>query len=191
MRQRYLLWVGIAAILVLLRAELSQAGSTPAGQPTLANVTSLAALKAEFNRDAASLRAIILVSPSCPYCLKGVSEIERILGKHPQLPIVVFVVWEPILPTDWGKPGTGALHRLSDARVRQFWDAGHRVAEALEISSHGRDLQPDCCFHNGIWWDLMAALPSGGQWGGTLPEPVLLGGTVEDVAPAFDALLTK
>lgn len=191
MRTRYLAPAGIVVLLLVARAYVATAGSTPDGQPSLANLNSLEALKAEFNREVARTRVIISLSPSCPYCLKGASEIERILTKHQDHPLVVFTVWQPILPTDWGKPGTGALRRLSDARVRQFWDADHRVARALEQSSQGRELQPSCCFHKGIWWDLMAVFPPGAEWSETLPEPVLLDGTVEEAAPAFDALLIR
>jgi len=190
-RTRYLAPAGIVVLLFVARAWLSTAGATPEGQPALAYVNNLEALKAEFNRDVAKTRVIISLSPSCPYCLKGATAIARILAKHRERPLVVLTVWQPILPTDWGKPGTGALHRLSDARVRQFWDAEHIVARALEQSSQGRELQPSCCFQNGIWWDLIAVYPPGATWDATLPEPVLLEGTVEDAAPAFESLLGR
>lgn len=191
MRKRYLAPAGVAVLLLLVRAYLATAGSTPERQPPLADPNERSALQVQFNREAARMRVIILLSPSCPYCLKGASEIERILEKHPERPLVVFAVWQPILPTDWGRPGTGALRRLSDARVRQFWDADHRMAQALEQSSRGRALQPGCCFHHGVWWDLMAVFPAGATWSDTLPEPVLLDGTVDEVAPAFGALLAR
>jgi len=191
MRSRILALAGFVVLLLLARAYLSTAGSTPEGQPLLADGTDLAALKSQFNREAARLRVIILLSPSCPYCLKGASEIERILKTHQAYPLVVFAVWQPILPTDWGKPGTGALHRLSDSRVRQFWDADHRVAEALTHSFHSRDPQPQCCSQRGLWWDLIAAFAPGAEWKETLPEPLLLEGTVEEAAPAFESLLAK
>jgi hypothetical protein len=37
----------------------------------------------------------------------------------------------------------------------------------------------------------MAVYPPGAQWGDTLPGPILLEGTADDAAPAFEALLTK
>ena len=191
MRKRYAAAAGVAVLLLLGRAYLSTGGSTPAQQPPLADVSDLGAFEAEFSRETASLRVIVLLSPSCPYCLKGAAEVERILRRHPGRPLVIFAVWQPILPTDWGKPGTGSLRRLSDPRVRQFWDAGHRVAAALEHSSRGRDLQPSCCFNKGVWWDLMAVFPPGTEWRETLPAPILLDGTVAEAAPAFEALLDR
>jgi hypothetical protein len=187
--RRYGAIAAVPLLVLLARAWLGTAGTPPAGQPPLAGLNDTAVLKAEFNREASKMRSIILLSASCPYCLKGAAEIERILAKHPQRALAVFVVWQPILATDWGKPGTGALRRLADGRVRQFWDAGHTVARALEHSSRGRDLQPGCCFQKDIWWDLMAVYAPGVAWNETLPEPLLLDGTVEDAAPKFESLI--
>jgi len=189
MKQGYLVPFGLALLLLLARAYLSSAGSTPAGQPALAHMDDVARLKAQFNDSASRMRVVILLSASCPYCLKGASAVQRILESHPQHSIVVHVVWQPILPTDWGLPGSGALSRLSDSRVQQFWDPEHAVARALEQSVRGREPQPGCCFTRGIWWDMMAVYPPGAVWTDTLPPPLLLDGTVDEAAPAFDAVL--
>jgi hypothetical protein len=190
-RTRYLTMVGIVVVLFAARAWLATAGATPDGQPLLVELRDLDGLKADFNREAGKMRVIISLAPSCPYCLKGATEIARILARSHEHQLVVFNVWQPILATDWGKPGTSALHRLSDVRVWQFWDADRLVARALERSSFGRERQPSCCFQRGIWWDFIAVYPPGAQWGDTLPEPVLLDGTVVDAAPAFEALLGR
>jgi hypothetical protein len=187
---RYATPVMIVVVLFAARAWLATAGSTPEGQPALAELHDLQALKSEFNREAGKMRVIISLAPTCPYCLKGATTIERILSTHRDRALVVFNVWQPILPTDWGKPGTRVLGRLSDRRVRQYWDAEHLVARALERSSQGRELQPNCCFERGIWWDFMAVYPPGVQWDDVLPEPMLLDGTVDDAAPAFERFLT-
>lgn len=191
MTKRYWVVAGVPLFVLLARVWLATAGTTPEVQPPLADLNDPGSLKAQFNREASKMRSVILVSASCPYCLKGASEIERILAKNPERAIAVFVVWQPILATDWGKPGTGALHRLSDARVRQFWDAKHTIAKVLEQSSHGRELQPSCCFQRDIWWDLMAVYAPGVEWNETLPQPLLLDGTVEDAAPKFESLITN
>ena len=191
MKTRYLSLASMVVLLFLARLWLAAAGSTPDGQPLLVELRNVDALKADFNREAGTMRVIISLSPSCPYCLKGATEIARILASNRERQLVVFNVWQPILPTDWGRPGTSALHRLADARVRQFWDADRLVARAVEHSSAGRELQPSCCFQRGIWWDFIAVYPPGTQWGDVLPEPVLLEGTVADAAPAFEALLGR
>ena len=195
MRPRYLAPVAIVVVLLLARVWMATGGTTPAGQPPLADVPTLDALRAEFNRDAAKMRVILSLAPTCPYCLKGGSGIERLLARHfarnQDYPLVVYNVWQPVLPTDWGKPGTGVLARLSNPRVRQFWDGERLLARAVEHASQGRALQPNCCFERGLWWDFIAVYPPGGQWTDKLPEPLLLDGTVDDAIPAFEALLTK
>jgi hypothetical protein len=190
-KTRYLTLVGVVVLLFGVRAWLATGGTTPDGQPPLVDLRSLAGFKAAFNREAGKMRVIISLAPSCPYCLKGASEIQLMLARSREHQLVVFNVWQPILPTDWGKPGTVALHRLSDMRVSQFWDADRLVARAVEQSSSGRELQPSCCFQNGTWWDFIAVYPPGKQWASALPEPVLLEGTVADAAPAFEALLGR
>jgi hypothetical protein len=71
--------------------------------------------------------------------------------------VVVFAVWEPILPTDWSAPGTSVLARLSDHRVQQFWDPNHLMAAVLKKAEETGHLQPDCCGQKRILWDLTAA----------------------------------
>ena len=92
--------------------------------------------------------------------------------------MVVFAVWEPILPTDWSAPGTSVLGRLNDRRVRQFWDPDHILAVAIKKATAIGRLHPDCCEGKGFLWDLTAAYSTGARWGDTLPEPVFLNGTV-------------
>ena len=67
--------------------------------------------------------------------------------------MVVFAVWEPI-PSDWSAPGTGVLQRLSDRRVRQFWDPNHTLAAAIKKPEASGKLHPDCCERKGFLWDL-------------------------------------
>jgi hypothetical protein len=45
--------------------------------------------------------------------------------------IRVFVVWEPVLATDWQAPSSAALSRISDKRVRQYWDSGRLLSKAM------------------------------------------------------------
>jgi hypothetical protein len=104
---------------------------------------------------------------------------------------VVFAVWEPILPTDWSAPGTAVLDRLNDPRVRQFWDPGHVLAAVIKKGKMISKRHPDCCEYNGIFWDLTAAYSPGARWSDTLPEPVLLNGTVVRNAPALESIMSE
>jgi hypothetical protein len=51
------------------------------------------------------------------------------LRRHPELPVRVFVVWQPILPTDWAPPTTFVMNRIPDRRARQYWDPDHVVVD--------------------------------------------------------------
>jgi len=105
--------------------------------------------------------------------------------------MVVFAVWEPILPTDWSAPGTSVLNRLHDRRVRQFWDSGHLVAAVIKKAETAGKLHPDCCERNGSLWDLTAAYPPGERWSNILPQPVLLNGTVVQAAADLESIIAK
>ena len=103
----------------------------------------------------------------------------------------MFVVWEPILPTDWSKPSTSALARISDGRVRQFWDPNHSLSAVLKKAQETGTLHPECCERKGFLWDLTAAYAPGTQWRDTLPEPMLINGPVVRTTSDLDALLAK
>ena len=104
---------------------------------------------------------------------------------------MVFAVWEPILVTDWSKPSTSALARLSASRVRQFWDPNHRLSAVLKKAEETGKLHPDCCERKGFLWDLTAAYAPGAQWREALPEPMLLNGPVVQTTSDLDALVAK
>jgi hypothetical protein len=95
--------------------------------------------------------------------------------------VVVFAVWEPILPTDWGQPSTWVLARLSDPRARQFWDVDHFVAR--QMAADARKPQPvaRCCEQSGILWDLVAVYPKAALWTNALPPAVFVDGPVVDI----------
>ena len=103
--------------------------------------------------------------------------------------MVVFAVWEPILPTDWSAPGASVRERLNDRRVQQFWDPGHVVATVVK-KAEGK-LHPDCCENKGFLWDLTAVYAPGSRWGETLPEPVLLNGPVVRTTDSLESIVAK
>ena len=76
----------------------------------------------------------------------------------------MFVVWEPVLPTDLGAPSTATLKRLSDLRVSQYWDKQHVVSRLLGE----RD-------RSSIVWDYVAVYQPGKLWDQAPPEPASSG----------------
>lgn len=83
----------------------------------------------------------------------------------------VFVVWEPVLVTDWHAPGAGAVGRVPDARVRQFWDPRHALSQAIR---RGR-----------VVWDFVAIYPAGVRWGDKFPAAQFAGAPVVRVIDDF------
>lgn len=90
----------------------------------------------------------------------------------------VLVVWEPVLPTDWGPPSSAGLNRIADARGIQFWDHDRLVSRLLGE----RD-------RRSIVWDHVAVYPAGAIWNQQSPQPLYEGGPVVKVmGPLRDAL---
>jgi hypothetical protein len=93
----------------------------------------------------------------------------------------VYAVWQPMLPTDWGAPTTAILARLSDARVRQYWDPNHTLARRIQADSRHPQPVQECCVRSGILWDLAAVYPPGSTWTDRMPSATMFNGPVVDV----------
>ncbi len=72
----------------------------------------------------------------------------------------IFMIWEPVLPTDFGAPSTATLRRASDPRVSQYWDKDHIVSRSLGE----RD-------RSSVVWDYVAVYQSGKLWDQVPPDP--------------------
>lgn len=188
MARKYWILLGITAVVLAFAIRyLTSGDQTPKGQPPFLFLTpqSLPQSAQEFNRDAKMERVVLLMSPTSPVCLEGSSKVEAVLRRNPGSKVRVFAVWEPMLRTDWRRPGSGVLARLSDPRVIQVWDSRHLIAGLVEKGAAGR--QPSCCSRNGSWWDLIATYSPGARWINGAPAPVLLDGYIVRTAPRLDA----
>jgi len=93
-------------------------------------------------------------------CLQGASAIERLLEEQHDRRIRVFVIWEPVLPTDLAAPSTMTLKRISDMRASQYWDKEHLISKSLGE----RD-------SDSVVWDYVAVYQPGKLWDQAQPEP--------------------
>jgi hypothetical protein len=92
--------------------------------------------------------------------------------------VKVFVVWEPVLPTDLSAPSTAALARIPDLRAAQYWDR-QRVLSHL-LGEHDRP---------SVVWDYIAVYAPGTMWQDTPPKPAYSSHPVRYViADAKDAI---
>ena len=76
-----------------------------------------------------------------------------------------FVIWEPVLFTDWSSPSTATLARISVAGALQFWDKGRLISHSL--GEHDR---------TSIVWDYIAVYPAGAVWDQSPPKALYSGG---------------
>ena len=90
----------------------------------------------------------------------------------------MFVVWEPMLPTDWFRPSRLVQRRILDPRAVQFWDKNHLVAK--ELRAHLSDWRAGCCFRDGIVWDVVAVYPKHARWDSA---PAFIDGPVVHATP--------
>lgn len=82
-------------------------------------------------------------------------------------PVRIFVVWEPVLFTDWSSPSTATLGRISNTRATQFWDEDRLISHSM--GEHDR---------RSIVWDYIAVYPRGAVWEASPPEPLYSAGPV-------------
>ena len=80
---------------------------------------------------------------------------EEFAGK----PVRAFVIWEPVLATDWSAPSTATLSRIPDTRVTQFWDKDRLISHAM--GEHDR---------RSVVWDYIAVYSAGAVWADQLPQ---------------------
>jgi hypothetical protein len=95
-------------------------------------------------------------------------------------PARIFVVWEPVLVTDWSSPSTATLGRISSTRAAQFWDKDRLVSQSMGE----RD-------RRSIVWDYVAVYPRGTVWEASPPEPLYSGGPVIRVIDEARSALSK
>jgi hypothetical protein len=113
------------------------------------------------------------------------------LNRQKDAKITVLVVWEPILATDWLKPGGGVLRRVTDTRAKQIWDREHLMARQLAKDTRRPQPEPECCTRNGILWDLIAVYPPDVVWAESLPTAVFFDGPVLHKGAEVEAVIQK
>jgi hypothetical protein len=91
-----------------------------------------------------------------------------------------FIVWEPVLPTDWASPSTAALRRISDSRASQFWDKERLISRSMGEEDR-----------RSVVWDYIAVYPKGVLWQQQPPKALYDGGPVVKVTDPARAALAQ
>ena len=182
MKPKYIVGAVLVALLAAAVLYLYGGGQTPAGQPELKNLStqSVGEIKNEFNAAKDDVRVLLLLSPTCPICLQGASAFDHILGDVPGKPVRTFVVWEPVLLTDWSSPSTATLGRISHMQAMQFWDRERLISHSM--GEHDR---------HSIVWDYIAVYSGGALWEARPPEPLYSGGPVVHVIDEARSALSR
>jgi hypothetical protein len=93
--------------------------------------------------------------------LQGASATGQLLREINHKSVRVFVIWEPVLPTDFVAPSTAALARIPDMRAAQYWDRNRGLSHLL--GEHNR---------SSVAWDYIAVYAPGTLWQDVPPKPV-------------------
>jgi hypothetical protein len=87
-------------------------------------------LRDKFNQDKGKVRLLLLLSPTCPECLHGASEIQhKVLEKIKESDLRTYAVYLPILKTDQERSIPTAMKRFSDNRINFYWDSKGELAQ--------------------------------------------------------------
>ncbi|MBI1897776.1 MAG: hypothetical protein HYZ57_01640 [Acidobacteria bacterium] len=116
------------------------------------------------------------------------------LERHRELPLRAYVVWEPVLLTDWRQPGAGVRQRLSDRRAMQYWDRPLLLSAALSpvLRANADAVVGAKHLATGrIVWDLAAVYRPGVQWSGAPPVPAFAGAPVLHTIDALEQALIR
>lgn len=101
--------------------------------------------------------------------MQGASATEQLLQENNGANVRVFVVWEPVLATDFTAPSTAALARIPDVRASQYWDRKRALSHLLGERDRST-----------VVWDSIAVYAPGTLWQEAPPKPVYSNGPVRD-----------
>lgn len=91
-----------------------------------------------------------------------------VLRGNPGAKVRVFVIWEPVLATDWGTPSQTLTANVPDARAVHFWDPQRRLSAAygdapkLDLLAGIRNVSFRM---KDVVWDTALVYPPGAKWG--------------------------
>jgi hypothetical protein len=112
--------------------------------------------------------------------LQGASAFNQILVELAGKPVRTFVIWEPVLFTDWSSPSTTTLGRISNMQAAQFWDKARLISHSM--GEHDR---------RSIVWDYIAVYGPGAVWEDGPPKALDAGGPVIRVIDETRAALVQ
>jgi hypothetical protein len=127
--------------------------------------------------------------------VRGSSALQQVFEKRPTLKVEVLAVWLPVVATDIAPPTKRVLARLSDARVKQFWDPKHYLSDAIKSASAAdpkwvRPEDRELYGGDDVVWDFVAVFPIGARWEKMIPPPDFYGFPVVEAIDGLEKRLS-
>src|SRR5262249_640773 len=122
----------VIAVALLLVYYFYLGSSVPTGQQPLARLDSsnIESFTQSFNQSNDSLPPLAILPSTSTVCLQGASAFQKLPDEQCEGKIRVFVIWEPVLPTDLAAPSTMPLQRLNDSLASQYYAKDHLVSKS-------------------------------------------------------------
>jgi hypothetical protein len=110
--------------------------------------------------------------------VRGVSALATLLAERPNQPLLLQVVWEPVVMSDRGPPSAQLAAVVADDRARKYWDGERRLSAAMRAHPSA----PAACLGD-IVWDAVFVFAPGARWTDAPPPPLDCGRTVVRALP--------
>ena len=148
------------------------------GTAPMQDLSSTEQLKGRFQQDSYKVRLIALLSPVCPACRSGFTDVQKILKEVPDNRLRAYIIWLPMFPGDSRSWAQTRSDEFQDDRLSYYWDGskltGEEWAKALDLHTTA--------------WDVYFLYGSEVEWNGRAPAPSFwmhqLGGITK--APRLD-----
>jgi hypothetical protein len=121
----------------------------------------MAVIQTAFNKHIDAPRLMVLVSPTCSFCLAGADAVIDLVARYTG-PLHVLLVWMRGEREDTFDLARHQAGRIHDERVLQLWDGDDLLGAAVATRLGKRGL---------IAWDIYLSFPAGLCWDGELPFP--------------------
>lgn len=87
-------------------------------------------LRQRFDKDAGKVRLLVLLSPTCPTCVRMARMIQRyLLEEVDSSRVAVYLVWAPMLEGDDVEKSRPMLAHTTDARAVHYWSPNDALAK--------------------------------------------------------------
>lgn len=109
------------------------------------------------------------------------------LTENPRYDLEVYVVWGTVLPDDRDPPTLEVYSRLSDPRVKQFWDPDHDVSLMVRAAADsGMKVFHDFKTGEHTPYDMANLYKPGTKWVEKIPAPIYVGVPVAESIPELN-----